>query len=363
MKRSTWILALGLVCLIGTRTLAEAPFEVVHAVKLPKGKYGYRGGMGDIIELKDGSLLFAYSPPKQGIMAVKSTDRGKTWGEPFSMFPNPKPPAKGYYLLPSFLRLPGGDIMISYIYGTYPTTPYYGHNYYRRSSDEGKTWTNQFCMTPHPGYYIMHNDRLVLLGSGRILAPAEYKAHWPSTRDHSGYVGSAFFSDDGGFSWQVSKNTVDMIPVEVQEAHAVELKDKRVLMFARSYSGHPVRAYSSDGGETWSKGEMIKELSMPYAGMPTVARIPKTGDLLFIWITGKSVIQGETGLRRTPLSCAISKDEGKTFEHQRDIAGDPEDDFGYQCLDFLGEDTALIGFHARDGLHVARIGIDWFYGE
>ena len=187
-------------CLPPTRSRA-APFEVTRAVKLPKEVFGYRGGMGDIIALKDGSLLFACSPPEKGIVAVKSTDGGKTWSEPFTMFPNPKPPAKGYYLLPSFLRLPNGDIMISYIYGTFPTTPYYGHNYYRRSSDEGKTWTDQFCMTPHPGYYIVHNDRLVLLSSGRILAPAEYKAHFPSTKDHSGYVGSAFFSDDGGFSW------------------------------------------------------------------------------------------------------------------------------------------------------------------
>jgi sialidase-1 len=203
----------------------------------------------------------------------------------------------------------------------------------------------------------------VQLSTGRILAPAEYKAHFPSTQDHSGYVGSAFFSDDGGFSWQVSTNTVDMMPVEFQEPHAVELKDKRVLLFGRTYSGHPARAYSSDGGLTWSKGEMVKELSMPYAGMPTVARIPSTGDLLFIWITGKSPIPGSTNLRRTPLSTAISKDEGRTFLHQRNIAADPEDDYGYQCLDFLGKDTALVGYHARDGLYVARIGIDWFYGK
>ncbi|MCX7425249.1 MAG: sialidase family protein [Planctomycetia bacterium] len=363
MRRSITVLVLGILCLAAGRAVAEAPFEIVHAVKLPKGVYGYRGGMGDIIELKDGSLLFACSPPDQGIAAVTSTDGGKTWSEPAPMFPNPKPPAKGYYVLPGFLRLPGGDIMVSYIYATFPTTPYYGHNYYRRSSDEGKTWTEQFCMTPHPGYYIVHNDRLVLLSTGRILAPAEYKAHFPSDRDHSGYVGSAFFSDDGGFSWQVSKNTVDMMPVEFQEAHAVELKDKRVMLFARTYSGYPARAYSTDGGETWSKGEMVKEMSMPYAGLPTVARIPSTGDLLFLWITGQSDIKDSTGKRRTPLSSAISKDEGRTFMHQRNIAEDPEDDYGYQCLDFVGKDMALVGFHARDGLHVARIGIDWFYGK
>jgi sialidase-1 len=251
---------------------------------------------------------------------------------------------------------------MSYIYSTHPTTPYYGHNYYRRSADEGKTWTDQFLMTPYPGYVIAHNDRLFTLSTGRIVVMAEYKAHWPSERDHSGYAGMAFFSDDNGYSWQPSRNVVDMMPIEVQEADGVELKDGRVMMFARTYSGHPVRAYSSDGGETWSKGEEIKELNMPYAGLPTVRRIPSTGDLLFIWISEKSIDkQNPKVQRRCALSSAISQDEGKTFIHQRHIVRDPEDDFGYQCVEFLDDGVVLVGYHARDGLHVARIGVDWFY--
>jgi sialidase-1 len=154
-----------------------------------------------------------------------------------------------------------------------------------------------------------------------------------------------------------------MMPIEVQEAGGVELKDGRVMMFARTYSGHPVRAYSSDQCETWSEGEEIQELPMPYAGLPTVARIPSTGDLLFVWISERSPIPDTTPqrYRRSALSTAISKDEGKTFEHRRYIARDPEGDFGYQSVDFLGDDLAVVSYHARDGLHVARIPIDWFY--
>ena len=156
-----------------------------------------------------------------------------------------------------------------------------------------------------------------------------------------------------------------MVPVDFQEAQAVELKDKRVMLFARTYNGHPAKAYSSDGGETWSKGEMIKELSMPHASFPSVVRIPSTGDLLFVWGSAQAPVEGSTAVRRSRLSTAISKDEGKTFEHIRHFVDDPEDDFGYQCVDFLGKDkkTALIGFHARDGLYVAHIPVEWFYGE
>ncbi|HOX38236.1 MAG TPA: sialidase family protein [Candidatus Brocadiia bacterium] len=354
--------AVGILVAATAASAGDAVFEDVHAVKMQKNVYGYRGSNGDFVRLKDGAILYCYT--NGGIVARKSSDLGKTWGDESTLVPAPKPPAGGYICHPSFLRLKNGNILLSYIYSTYPATPYHGHNYYRLSADEGATWTEQYLMTPYPGYCIVHNDRILTLSTGRILAMAEYKAHFPSSNDHGGYVGMSFYSDNDGLSWYPSKNTVDMTPVEVQEADAVELKDGGVMMFARTYSEHPVRAYSADGGETWSKGEVIKELEMPCAGLPTVRRIPRTGDLLFIWISEKANDKQDPKiLRRCALTSAISRDDGKTFENLRHIRRDPEDDFGYQCVEFVGDDLALVGYHARDGLHVARIGIDWFYGK
>ena len=125
-------------------------FEETLVVKLPRTPHGYRGMPGDIVQLKDGRLLMSYTGDR-GIMAVKSPDRAKTWGTPYVLVAHPAPPAKGRYAHPSFLRLVNGEILLSYIYTTHPTTPYYGHNYYRRSADEGRTWTDPYVMTPHPG--------------------------------------------------------------------------------------------------------------------------------------------------------------------------------------------------------------------
>jgi sialidase-1 len=352
MKLHNTLATVAAMAWIACSAAHAATFEETLVVKMPRAVYGPRGSMGDFIVLKDGSLMMAFT--QDGIKAVKSTDQGKTWGPPVMLVAKPQPPAKGNIAHPTFLRLEKGDILLSYIYNTYPTTPYYGHNYYRRSADDGKTWTDQYLMTPQAGYCIVHNDRMHVLSNGRILAIAEYKAHMPSTEDHAGYVGMSFFSDDQGYSWQPSTNTVDMFPVEVQEADAVELKDHRIMLFGRSYSGHPVRAYSQNNGATWSKGAM----------MPSVRRIPKTGDMLFVWVSEASTPkESPTCQRRCALTTAISKDEGKTFLHQRNIARDPEDDYGYQCIEFLGDDLAVIGYHCRDGLRVARIGIDWFYGK
>ncbi len=348
------VLVLLAISMLAAIACGDALFEDTHVVKIKPGKYGPRGMPGDIIELKDGRLLLCYTI--NGIMARTSADKGKTWGDEFTLVANPQPPSqKGRYCHPSFLRLKNGEILLSYIYIP-GALPYYGHNYYKRSADEGKTWSEQFILTPYPGYNLLHNDKLMLLSSGRIIAPLEHKKRWPDTRDHSGYVCMAFYSDDNGYSWQMSANDIDMDPHEAQEPHVVELKDGRLLMIFRTYSDYVGRAYSTDQGQSWSKGELVKDLPLPRSGAVTVKRLPSTGDLLLIRITGKN--DG----KRTPLTSVISKDEGETWINPRNIAADPEGDYGYQSVTFV-DDVAVISYHALDGLHVARIGVDWFYGK
>jgi hypothetical protein len=81
------------------------------------------------------------------------------------------------------------------------------------------------------------------------------------------------------------------------------------------------------------------------------------------WASARRFHHDWAALRtRKPSSrVAISKDEGKTFEHFRNIADDAEEDYGYRCLEFLDDNRVLIAYHARDGVHVARINLDWFY--
>jgi len=333
-------------------------FEDNLVAKVRKGKYGPRGMPGDIIQLKNGDLLLGYT--KNGIAGRKSKNLGKTWGEEFTILPNPKKPQKqGTYAHPTFLRLADGDILMSYIYNT-GAVPYQGHNYYRRSSDEAKTWSEQFCMTPYCGYCLMHNAKLLALLDGRIIAPVEFKKRWPSSNDHRGYVAAAFYSDDLGYSWWMSENHVDVFPDEAQEPHVAPLDDGRLLMMFRTYSGYMGRACSADDGETWYDGEVLPELSAPpNATALTLHRIPRERcrDLLLI----RNTIGDGKG-RRNPLVSVLSFDSGETWENERTIAGDRTEDYGYQSVTFI-DDVAVMSYHARDGLHVARIDIDWFYAE
>jgi len=345
--------------------VAEPLFEDLCVVSLPIGPYGYRGMPGAILERNDGSLVLAYTqmlPDGKGGDAIAtrtSTDKGKTWSEESVLVAKPLPHGEDCYCHPSFLRLQNGQILLSYIYRG-SMNPLFGHNYYRRSTDDGKTWGDQLIMTPHRGYNLMHNDKLIQLSTGRLIAPIEFELKTDGG-DHAGYVSFTFQSDDNGYTWHRSENMVNLLPVEAQEPHVVELKDGRLMMLMRTYSGYVARAYSTDQGETWSEGEAVNELPLPphSTSALNVKRVPSTGDLLLLRCTGGP---NEPYRRRTPFASVISKDDGATWANERIIAGDPENDYGYPGLTFV-DDMALIVYHQRDGLHVARIGIDWFYAK
>ena len=93
----------------------------------------------------------------------------------------------------------------------------------------------------------------------------------------------------------------------------------------------------------------------------TVDRIPSTGDLLLIRCTG---VGGPEERYRTPLVTALSRDEGETWQNVRILEGDADDDYGYQSVTLLTEgesEVAVLSYHARDGIQVARIPVGWFY--
>ena len=107
--------------LAATAASADALFEDYHVVVKPKGDHGYRGIMGDFLQLKDGSILMSYTDGD--IMVIRSADQGRTWGEPSVLVARPRPPARGSLGAPSFLRLSDDSILLTYFHTTHPTTP------------------------------------------------------------------------------------------------------------------------------------------------------------------------------------------------------------------------------------------------
>ena len=128
------------------------------------------------------------------------------------------------------------------------------------------------------------------------------------------------------------------------EPHIVELKDGRLLMYMRTELGAVFQSESGDGGAIWSKPQTTG-LKAPES-MPCLTTIPKTGDLLLIWNNGFYDPDFDHCGKRTPLTVAISRDEGKTWENFKDIETDPTYEFTNPSCHFTSRDKVIITYVA-----------------
>lgn len=347
---STSLLSLSGVVILVCGVFSTAPArngDIQRMTVVPNTEEHPRNGEGDIIQLKDGKLLLAWTRFLKGgsdfspaeIAAMTSSDGGKTWSEPYVLQPN----VGGTNVMEvSFLRLQNGEILLGYCVKDSEKSC---SEYVRWSDDEAKTWSEPVRATNFEGYIGKNNDRLIQLRSGRILMPVY--GGWPNT-----IWSVCVYSDDNGRTWKRGEDVwVERTGYGADEPAVIELKDGRVMMIIRTALGHIYKCYSSDGGQTWTK-PVAMELVAPNSPA-SIARIPSTGDLLIVW--------NNNPRERCPLNTAISRDEGETWENIRTLEGGPGS-FCYTSIDFM-DDKALLTYYAPGGLRLAIVPIRWFYEE
>ena len=338
---------------------ASAPLDLVP------GPLRTRNSEGDLIRLRDGRILFAYTRFTGGtgqdhdaadIVARESADGGRTWSSEDRVLVRNE--GGQNVMEASFLRMGDGSIGLFYLRknGDRDCRPVL-----RRSSDEGRTWSEPVVCVPDAqvGYYTLNNARAVRLGDGRIVLPLSLF----EKGDEAGTL-TCSVSDDDGRTWRrtcapFKTFAADGTRVMTQEPGVVELKDGRLLMWARTLSGRQWACTSSDRGETWSKGEpwtLVSPLSPA-----TVVRL-RNGDLLAVWndheshpeIAAEKQLYGGT---RRPLTLAVSKDEGRTWIHRLDLEDDPGHSRGWYCYCAALEldDALLLAYCAEQWLQRSRV--------
>jgi hypothetical protein len=280
-----------------------------------------------IVRLKDGSLI-----TERG---QRSTDGGRSWRKSDTFHPAGD---KG------LLRLPNGEL------GTYDgkwtLDAALGNDTnrwdFRWSADEGKSWSKSVQITL-PGLTMGLQNTMFTTKSGRLVL-ATYSQFIGSRFDKRGAssgtfhgvrlqteteghypifeAGRVYYSDDNGRHWNASDGWIigwrdDRWSDGFTEPCGVELKDGRLMLLGRTLIGRIDQAISDDGGHSWWPGAKPTELMSSYSPC-CVGRLPKTGDLVVIW-NQLSRAEIRKGLRRCRLSSAISKDEGKSWEHFKNI--------------------------------------------
>jgi len=342
---------------------------VVRIRLLPPGPDNPRNSEGDFIKLRDGRLLFVYTKFTGGggdhsrahLAGRFSQDEGLTWSDQdVIVLPNE---GRMNIMSVSLLRLRSGQIALLYLRKDALDDC---RLRMRVSTDEAATWSDPVLCMPDQGYYVVNNDRVIQLGSGRLVAPAA--RHNVAGGKWTGRgVAMCFLSDDDGKTWRQS-NTAIEAPTNVssglQEPGVIELKDGRLMMLCRTNAGCQMRSWSADGGETWSpieKTSIISPLSPA-----TFERIPKTGDILLVW-NDHSQITDEYRGKRTPFNAAISRDEGLTWEKVKTLEDDPAGWYCYTAMEFaanrvlLGHCAGGRGFGHLNRTQITLVDIDWLY--
>lgn len=364
------LLALGH-CLIvsGSEPFASDNAVVTKIRLLPPGPGNPRNSEGAFIALKDGKLLFVYTHFTGGgadhaaahLAARSSNDSGRTWAAQDELVLENE--ANMNVMSVSLLRLANDDIGLFYLRKNAADDC---RLYLRRSSDEGKRFGEPTLCIPEAGYYVVNNDRVIRLESGRLVAPASFRQAAGKVAAHPG-IAICYLSDDDGRTWRRSKS--ELHPPErsrsgLQEPAVVELKDGKLMMLCRTDQGSQYRSYSTDGGDSWSQAEP-SEIKSPLSPA-SIKRIPKTGDLLMVW-NDHSNVNASLGGKRTPLSAAVSKDEGKTWGKAKTLDDDPDGWYCYTAIAFL-DDRVLLAHCAGDSkigrlnlTQITSFDVSWLY--
>ena len=88
-------------------------------------------------------------------------------------------------------------------------------------------------------------------------------------------------------------------------------------------------------------------------------------DLLLIWNNNFTAGAGHGG-KRTPLTAAISSDEGKTWQNVRNLEADPARGYAYTSLTFVGGRAVLTYYEddpeaQRFSTWFRSLPVTWFY--
>lgn len=301
-----------------------------------------------VIRAANGDLLAFCEGRKNGsgdygdidIVMKRSTDGGKLWGE--------------LQVVAEFNDLQAGNPapLIDLLHPEHPGRIWLFYNtgnctenqmreklglketWYRVSDDGGINWQTPVNITAqvhkHSGNTSFQGDwrsyantpghaMQIMNGpyKGRLLVAANHSSGPPQARFRD-YRAHAFFSDDFGKSFQISK---DVEYPGSNESMAAELGNGGILLNSRNQSGdqkYRLISRSRDGGNSWDTTYFEKNLIDPV----------NQGSVLTIGYVGNNAIIAHThaqdSTRRNNLMLHISQDDGRSWEPFRIIDKAPD---------------------------------------
>lgn len=382
MKKLKNLLIIASLALTACSGTPQAPLEPERVSLFEMGEAGskyYR--IPALTKAKDGSLVAIAD--KRGdalgdlpniitIVSKRSTDNGKTWSDMSIVAQGDTVTQCGY----------GDAVVIADEKKGNLVAVFSGNNglwasnennlsrtYTSTSTDNGQSWTPIVDITDqvYGGVYGEGTRHGLFTGSGSgiqlkhgkhagrmiLVVAARNDASWGGTM--SNY---AVYSDDGGKTWQVSKNAAC---TNGDEAKVVELANGNILMSIRNRAkGHRLFSLSSDGGETWSEPKLNETILDPACN----------GDIIAYTHGGKNLLLHSlpaSPTTRENVTIYVSEDNGETWTAKRRIYNGYS---AYSSLQVLDDGTIGIiveegkwdgNLPGEDGFNLGyyRFSLDW----
>jgi sialidase-1 len=211
------------------------------------------------------------------------------------------------------------------------------------SKDGGETWSEPREITQMLGNQV---GAIGVFGSGRGIQLKHGKHAGrlciPGGKRWDGWSNLIYYSDDHGQTW----HTGNAAPMSTEakkmnvrnECKVAELSDGTLVLNLRSMPFR-TRAFSKDGGDSWSAIEPDRALPMASCNAALIKHTDRK--------TGKEalVFAAPAGPGRLNGVVCVSEDGGQTWPHRRVLL--PETTFAYSTLCSLGDGTIGLAFETE----------------
>ena len=283
-----------------------------------------------IVTAKDGSLVTVADkriehngdlPAKIDVVSRRSTDGGRTWSPYVTVAAHDSIGGCGDPAL--VVDKKSGDILAIFSHGNGLWQKSPAQISVVRSKDNGQTWGPMTNINPHilttkaDGSQpikctsaFASSGRAIQLDNGRIMFALVTR------QEGNGYFPVyAIYSDDGGYTWQVSKTPATD---NGDESKIVQLADGTLIMSIRNRFGTLRKfSYSNDNGETWSGPIPVEDLPDPRCNGDIIRyTTPEGKDYLL------QSLPGDPDYRKD-VSIYISEDNGNTWPIRKTVVTTP----------------------------------------
>jgi len=297
-------------------------------------------------QLRNGDLYLVYYggegeyATQTSVFGARLRRGSRTWSKPTPIASNPLHSVGNGVVW----QAPDGAVWLFYVTRqgeTWSTSRIMG----KISRDGARSWSDAFPITHDEG--TMVRGRPMVLHNGEFLLPI-YRETGHDTEFTGPDTTSLVLRYDVKTKLWVASQPIRSIKGNEQPS-VVELEPNHLLAFCRrsgSYEptteGYIIRAESRDGGRTWSEG-VNSTFPNPNAAIDFLKL--RDGSLMLVY--------NDSMNDRTPLTVALSTDQGKTFPHRRNLM-EGSGDFAYPTAIEAQDGTLQVMFTSDERTVIRR---------